>query len=114
MATKQYVDNVSATVGTYDASGTSAVAVVPGKDIYYSSVASADGGLTMYAPTAGKTDVTIAAPSHAAIIINAPSGVLLRRGATTANLITIPPSTNCRFVGLSATEWLVLPSGGAS
>lgn len=115
LATKQYVDNaVTTTVGTYNASGTSAVAVVPGKDVYYSSVASADGGLTMYAPTAGKPDVTIAAPSHAAIIINAPSGVLLRRGATTANLITIPPSTNCRFVALSATEWLVLPSGGAS
>lgn len=114
LVTKKYVDNVSTTVGTYDASGTSAVAVVPGKDVYYSSVASAGGGLTMYAPTAGKPDVTIAAPSHAAIIINAPSGVLLRRGATTANLITIPPSTNCRFVALSATEWLVLPSGGAS
>lgn len=115
LATKKYVDAaVTTTVGTYDASGTSAVAVVPGKDIYYSSVASAGGGLTMYAPTAGKTDVVVAAPSHAAIIINAPSGVLFRRGATTANLITIPPSTNCRFVGLSATEWLVLPSGGAS
>lgn len=115
LATKKYVDAaVTTTVGTYDASGTSAVAIVPGKDIYYSSVASAGGGLTMYAPTAGKTDVVVAAPSHAAIIINAPSGVLFRRGATTANLITIPPSTNCRFVRLSATEWLVLPSGGAS
>lgn len=114
LVTKKYVDNVSTTVGTYDASGTSAVAVVPGKDVYYSSVASAGGGLTMYAPTAGKPDVTVAAPSHAAIIINAPSGVLLRRGATTANLITIPPSTHCRFVALSATEWLVMPSGGAS
>lgn len=115
LATKKYVDNAATTtVGTYNASGTSAVAVVPGKDVYYSSVASAGGGLTMYAPTAGKPDVTIAAPSHAAIVINAPSGVLLRRGATTANLITIPPSTNCRFVALSDTEWLVMPSGGAS
>lgn len=115
LATKKYVDNAATTtVGTYNASGTSAVAVVPGKDIYYSSVASAGGGLTMYAPTAGKPDVTIAAPSHDHIIINAPSGVLLRRGATTADLITIPPSTHCRFVALSATEWLVLPSGGAS
>lgn len=101
------------TVGTYNAS-VSGATIVPGKSLYYSSVASAENGVTMYAPTAGPTDVTVAAPSHVAIVISAPSGVSFRRGATTANLITIPPSTNCRFVALSGTEWLVCPSGGAS